>query len=110
MAIESVTKKEIINAVQANLTEQGIDLSKADVEKVMSAYTDTLMGAAVYGQRASLGEIGSFTPVVKAARKARNPQTGEEIQVEEKVAIRFSLSKRFGEMLNDDEVKARIQQ
>lgn len=103
MAIASVTKKEVLNAVQTGAAAEGVEMSKADIEKVLAVYTDTLMGSIVYGQRVQMGKLGSFTPVVKKARTARNPKTGESIDVPEKVSVKFSLGAAFAELLNADD-------
>lgn len=44
--------------------------------------------------------FGSFKVVERAARKGRNPQTGEEIQIPARKAVHFKVGKEF-----KDEVK-----
>lgn len=46
------------------------------------------------GARVSIGSFGSFTVKTRAARKARNPQTGAEIDVPARQALTFKEFKK----------------
>ena len=39
--------------------------------------------------------FGTFERVIRSARKGRNPQTGEDMDLPEKAAPKFSASKAF---------------
>jgi integration host factor subunit beta len=45
------------------------------------------------GEEVTLYKFGSFKPKVSKARKARNPQTGEIIDIDAKKGVKFSASK-----------------
>ena len=106
MATSSVTKKELLNSVHVLAGEAGVEISKTDLEAVLGAYHETLMGSVIYGNRVQLGKLGSLTPAIQNARMARNPKTGEQIEVPEKVTVKFALGKSFKDLLNDDESPA----
>jgi DNA-binding protein HU-beta len=46
--------------------------------------------------------FGSFKVTYRAARKGRNPQTGEEIQISESYAPSFTAGKGLKDKLNPD--------
>lgn len=64
-------------------------LTKADAERalnaVISGVTKTLAG----GGTVALTGFGAFAVVDRAARVARNPQTGEEVQIPASRAPKF---------------------
>lgn len=66
-------------------------------KKEASEMYDKFVGL-VYGEVSRAGEImlpglGKFAKKHRAARKGRNPMTGEEIQIPAKTVIKFSVNK-----------------
>lgn len=57
------------------------DLSKKDVAKVVDAVFDTIAEALQNGEKVQLVGFGNFEIRERSARKGRNPQTGEEIDI-----------------------------
>lgn len=56
-------------------------MTKKDVEKVVAAFFDTVEGALKEGDKVQLIGFGTFEVRDRQARKGRNPQTGEEINI-----------------------------
>jgi DNA-binding protein HU-beta len=73
---ETMNKTELINQV-AELSE----LSKKDATKAVEAVFDTILEALKNGDKVQLIGFGNFEVRERAARKGRNPQTGEEIEI-----------------------------
>ncbi|AEH53620.1 MULTISPECIES: HU family DNA-binding protein [Heyndrickxia] len=71
-----MNKTDLINAV-AEATE----LSKKDTTKAVDAIFDTIQNALANGDKVQLIGFGNFEVRERAARKGRNPQTGEEIDI-----------------------------
>lgn len=71
-----MNKKELIESI-ANSTGQ----SKKTVGEVLDATIETIQKGVKKGDRVSLPGFGTFTRRARAARTARNPRTGEEIQI-----------------------------
>jgi len=71
-----MNKAELISSV-AEKTE----LTKKDAEKAVSAVLDTISEALARGDKVQLVGFGTFEIRERAARKGRNPQTGEEIDI-----------------------------
>lgn len=79
-----MNKGELVEAIadQANL-------SRAGAQSVINAFVDTVTLALRKGDKVTLTGFGTFTASDRAARKARNPRTGEEIQVKAAKVPRF---------------------
>jgi DNA-binding protein HU-beta len=79
-----MNKAELIDAMA-----EKAGLSKADAKRALDAFIDTTAGALKKKDRVSLVGFGSFSVSERAARKGRNPQTGEEITIKAKNVVKF---------------------
>lgn len=61
------------------VVKTGLDKTKAT--KAVNAVLDAISGALKEGDKVQLIGFGSFEVRERAARKGRNPQTGEEIEI-----------------------------
>lgn len=75
-------------------------LSKKDSEKSLNAIIESMEEALGKGEKIQLVGFGSFEVKQRAARKGRNPQTMEEIDIPETKAPVFKAGKELKEMLN----------
>ncbi|WP_277585446.1 HU family DNA-binding protein [Psychrobacillus antarcticus] len=71
-----MNKTELVNSV-AEATE----LSKKDATKAVEAVFESIQSALAGGEKVQLIGFGNFEVRERAARKGRNPQTGEEIDI-----------------------------
>ena len=71
-----MNKTDLVNAV----AEQS-ELSKKDAAKAVDSVFETIMGSLGKGEKVQLIGFRNFEVRERAARKGRNPQTGEEIQI-----------------------------
>ncbi|MDD2553186.1 MAG: HU family DNA-binding protein [Desulfotomaculaceae bacterium] len=71
-----MNKAELISSVAEHA-----ELSKKDSEKAVNAVLETIGKALGNGDRVQLVGFGTFEIRERAARKGRNPQTGEEINI-----------------------------
>ena len=71
-----ITKTDLVEAVA-----EKTGLTKADSDRALSAILDTISTALSREQSVQITGFGTFEVRDRAARKARNPQTGEEIDV-----------------------------
>lgn len=60
---------------------QTTQFSKKDVTKVVDALIETISIALQNGEKVQLVGFGNFEVRERSARKGRNPQTGEEIEI-----------------------------
>lgn len=71
-----MNKTDLINAVS-----EASELSKKDATKAVDAVFDSILDALKNGDKVQLIGFGNFEVRERAARKGRNPQTGEEIEI-----------------------------
>lgn len=72
-----MNKAELISSVAEKTA-----LTKKDVEKTISALIESIQETLAKGDKVQLVGFGTFEIRERAARKGRNPQTGEEIHIE----------------------------
>ncbi|MEW5803408.1 MAG: HU family DNA-binding protein [bacterium] len=68
-------------------------ISKAAAEKALGALTDGIKTALQKGEPVTLIGFGTYSVTERKARTGRNPQTGEELQIPAKKAIKFKAGK-----------------
>jgi DNA-binding protein HU-beta len=90
-----MTKGELVDAVA-----EAAGVSKADAERTISAYWDTVVGAVKEDGKTSWPGIGSFSASHRAARMGRNPQTGDPVQIKASTAMKFTASSTLKAELN----------
>lgn len=83
-----MTKKEIARHVYT-----ATQLSLVDSQAAVQATFDAISKLLVKHGRVELRGFGVFSVQTRAARKAHNPRTGEEVQVEEHDTVVFKPSK-----------------
>ncbi|WP_156936086.1 HU family DNA-binding protein [Anoxybacteroides tepidamans] len=71
-----MNKTELINAVA-----ETSGLSKKDATKAVDAVFESITEALKSGDKVQLIGFGNFEVRERAARKGRNPQTGEEMEI-----------------------------
>jgi DNA-binding protein HU-beta len=60
---------------------ESTELSKKDVSKAIEAVFESIAEALQIGEKVQLVGFGNFEVRERSARKGRNPQTGEEINI-----------------------------
>lgn len=76
------------------------DLTQAVAADAVNATVDAIVEALADGEEVALLGFGTFKVSERAARTARNPQTGEMVEVPESKAVAFKVSKTLKEKLN----------
>jgi nucleoid DNA-binding protein len=87
-----VTKKEIVKQISEQLGLTQLK-TKEIVQKTFDAIVDTLLEE----KRIELRNFGVFEVKRRKARKARNPRTGERVDVEPKNVVTFKPGKEMEE-------------
>ena len=82
-----------------NVAEQ-IDLPKAKAELAVNAVFDSIIACLKRGDEVSLVGFGSFKVKHRAARKGRNPKTGEEIDIAAANVPGFKAGKALKDAVN----------
>ncbi|MFO0912291.1 MAG: HU family DNA-binding protein [Pirellulales bacterium] len=87
-----MTKKEIVKTISEELGLTQLR-TKEIVQKTFDAIVETL----VEDGRIELRNFGVFEVKKRAARKARNPRTGDKVSVPEKYVVTFKPGKEMEE-------------
>lgn len=87
-----MTKKEIVKTISEDMQLTQLK-TKEIVQKTFDAIVETL----VTERRIELRNFGVFEVKKRAARKARNPRTGERVDVGEKYVVTFKPGKEMEE-------------
>jgi DNA-binding protein HU-beta len=69
------------------------ELTKKESAKLVAVVFESVLEGLLEDGEAALGDLGKLQVVKRSARKARNPQTNEEILVPEKNVPKFKPSK-----------------
>ena len=75
-------------------------LSKADAEKALNAFTETVGETLASKEKVSLVGFGTFEVSTRAAREGRNPQTGETMTIEASKSPKFKAGKALKDVVN----------
>ena len=87
-----VTKKDIVKAI----SEQ-IGMTQLKTKEIVQQTFDAIIDTLVREHRIELRNFGVFEVKKRAARKARNPRTGERVDVAEKYVVTFKPGKEMEE-------------
>jgi len=95
-----VTKKEIVRTIS-----EEIGLTQLKTKEIVQKTFDAIVETLVTEGRIELRNFGVFEVKKRAARRARNPRTGEKVDVAEKFVVTFKpgkeMEKRVGNMSAD---------
>ncbi|WP_029422080.1 HU family DNA-binding protein [Alicyclobacillus macrosporangiidus] len=90
-----MTKTELIEELAVRA-----ELPKAKAGRVIDTLCEVIGERLQAGEKVMLPPLGRFIHVHRSARKARNPLTGEKVDVPERVAVRFQASATLKRRLN----------
>lgn len=86
-------KKNLVDLVTSKVE----GLTKKDADATIVEVFDIIAEALENGEKVQLTNFGTLTKYERAERKGRNPQTGEEIHIPAKPAVRFKAGKELKE-------------
>ncbi len=75
------------------------DLSKPKASEVVQSILDSVVEATKRGDEVAINEFGRFSVKERAARIARNPRTGETLNIPASQSLGFRMSKPVGALL-----------
>lgn len=87
-----MTKKEIVKTIS-----EEIGLTQLKTKKIVQKTFDAIIETLAQDGRIELRNFGVFELNVRAARKARNPRTGDKVDVPEKCVVTFKPGKEMEE-------------
>ncbi|MFP6674821.1 MAG: HU family DNA-binding protein [Pirellulaceae bacterium] len=87
-----MTKKEIVKTIS-----EEIGLTQLKTKEIVQKTFDAIVETLVEEGRIELRNFGVFEVKERAARKARNPRTGDRVDVPEKYVVTFKPGKEMEE-------------
>jgi nucleoid DNA-binding protein len=101
-----VTKKEIVKAIS-----EECEITQLKTKEIVQKTFDAIVETLVTDHRIELRNFGVFEVKKRAARKARNPRTGGQVEVPAKFVVTFKPGKEMEERVRELEVaeNARLQ-
>lgn len=91
-----MTKKEIVKTIS-----EEIGLTQLKTKEIVQKTFDAIVETLVAEGRIELRNFGVFEVKRRAARKARNPRTGQRVDVPEKFVVTFKPGKEMEERVRD---------
>ena len=90
-----MTKADIIDRMASDA-----DVSKAAAGRALDSALEAITKSLTKGDSVTLVGFGTFTVSKRAARKGRNPQTGESINIPASKVPRFKAGKGLKDTVN----------
>ena len=87
-----MTKKEIVKAISEEM-----GLTQLKTKEIVQKTFDAIIETLVEDRRIELRNFGVFEVKMRAARKARNPRTGGQVEVPAKFVVTFKPGKEMEE-------------
>lgn len=100
-----MTKKEIVKTIS-----EAIGMTQLKTKEIVQKTFDAIVETLVEEKRIELRNFGVFEVKERAARKARNPRTGQRVDVPEKFVVTFKPGKEMEEKVRQLEAKKRAAQ
>jgi integration host factor subunit beta len=94
-------KSELIGRIAS----QNPHLYHRDIENIVNAIIDEIVKALGRGDRVELRGFGAFSAKIRGARKGRNPRTGAEVQIAQRVPV-FKTGKEMRARLNRETARS----
>ena len=95
-----MTKKEIVKTISDE-----IGLTQLKTKEIVQKTFDAIVETLVEDRRIELRNFGVFEVKQRAARKARNPRTGDKVYVPEKFVVTFKPGKEMEEKVRELELR-----
>ncbi|MEK7818498.1 MAG: HU family DNA-binding protein [Bacteroidota bacterium] len=96
-----MTKADIVEII-AN----GTGLTKVETEAVVNGFIQTVIQSLRDGKNIEIRGFGSFHIKKRKGRIARNPRTGEQVQIKDHFVPIFKISKDLKSTVNESMKKA----
>src|SRR5436309_2651979 len=100
-----VTKKEIVKQISEEL-----GLTQLKTKEIVQKTFDAIVKTLLREKRIELRNFGVFEVKCRKARKARNPRTGDPVDVEPKNVVTFKPGKEMEELVRRMPLVAEVEQ
>jgi len=94
----TITKKEVIDRIAENTNTK-----RAVVKSVIQSFLDEIIDELSKNNRLEFRDFGVFETKMRAARRAQNPKTMEQVQVPAKRSVKFKMGRLMKQRMNSTE-------
>jgi len=93
--MSTITKKDVIDRIAENT-----NIKRAVVKPVVQSFLDEIIDELAKNNRLEFRDFGVFETKIRAARKAQNPKTMEQVQVPAKRNVKFKMGRLMKQKIN----------
>lgn len=90
-----MTKADIVESVY-----ERVGFSKKEAAQMVEMVFEIMKGTLEQGEKIKISGFGNFMVKEKRARKGRNPQSGEELEISRRRVLTFKPSQALKKLLN----------
>ena len=90
-----MTKKELVSQISVN-----VGFTQTDIKCVVDEMLRLIESTTANDEKVYLVGFGTFQPVRRKARMLNNINTGTQMAVDAKTAVKFKAAKEYKELLN----------
>lgn len=94
----TITKKEVIDRIAENTNTK-----RAVVKSVIQSFLDEIIDELSKNNRLEFRDFGVFETKMRAARRAQNPKTMEQVRVPAKRSVKFKMGRLMKQRMNSTE-------
>jgi nucleoid DNA-binding protein len=94
-----------MNTTKANIVEKiakSTGISKVDTKTIVDGFIASIISAVAEGNKIELRGFGVFSSKKRKARQARNPKTGEPVELLERYVPLFKPSGEFTQRVDEE--------
>ena len=91
----TITKKEVIDRIAENTNTR-----RAVVKPVIQSFLDEIIDELAKNNRLEFRDFGVFETKMRAARRAQNPKTMEQVKVPAKRSVKFKMGRLMKQKMN----------
>ena len=99
-----MVRSELLQA----LCNQHPNLLRKDIEQILDIIFSEILKALCRGENIEIRGFGTYKVIKRKARIGRNPKNSEIVQIPEKKAIKWKMSKTFFKILNNNFTENKI--
>jgi integration host factor subunit beta len=94
--MSTITKKEVIDRIA-----ESTNTKRAVVKPVIQSFLDEIIDELAKNNRLEFRDFGVFETKIRAARRAQNPKTMEQVRVPAKRNVKFKMGRLMKQKIND---------
>ena len=95
----AIVKSKLLKELSGNYP----NFLKKDLEKSLNIFINEIKLALYKNENVEIRDFGTWSTQTQKARFARNPKSGEKLEIPEKKKIRFKMSKKLFNKINNNE-------